>query len=242
MILQINQVTANGANNFEIFENGALLYKGFVPFYKPTVPVGGDTFRRLTLTDVNDSEILYTHYDTAENLAASVVPPSLTFGDSRQVRIYRIVDNNGHAVGAFYYEQSGAADRKLVAQYGGKTLACYLKEAGKKEIVSVYSGETQVGQITKPNCVFDHLDQYLAHFTDDFSDAKIVSLFVIYYDYLFHNHSGEIAKGWYANKEYTFDKNSKKYNKKFIAGHFGMEEDARVEQFIRDTYAARKRK
>ena len=36
------------------------------------------------------------------------------------------------------------------------------------------------------------------------------------------------------------DKNSKKYNKRFIAEHFGEDENERVEQFIKDAYSARK--
>ena len=63
---------------------------------------------------------------------------------------------------------------------------------------------------------------------------------VLHYDFLYHNHSGEIAKGRRANTTYTFDKNSKKYNKRFIAEHFGKDENERVEQFIKDAYSARK--
>lgn len=242
MILQIKQVTANGENCFEIFESGQLIYKGSAPFYKPITPIGGDAFRKLSLTDANDTEILFTHYDATKNLAASAIPLSWLFKDSKNVRLYSVIDNVGNTVGAFYYEQAGVGDRKLVMQYGEKVLACYLKEAGKKEIVSIYDGEVQVGQITKPNCVINNLDQYLAHFTDNFSYSEIISLFVIYYDFIFHNHSGEIATGWYANTEYTFDKNSKKYNRKFIADNFGKDENDRVEQFIKDTYASRKKK
>ena len=63
---------------------------------------------------------------------------------------------------------------------------------------------------------------------------------VLHYDFLYHNHSGEIAKERRANTTYTFDKNSKKYNKRFITEHFGKDENERVEQFIKDAYSARK--
>ena len=63
---------------------------------------------------------------------------------------------------------------------------------------------------------------------------------VLHYDFLYHNHSGEIAKGRRANTTYTFDKNSKKYNIRFITEHFGKDENERVEQFIKDAYSARK--
>ena len=86
----------------------------------------------------------------------------------------------------------------------------------------------------------NNLDRYLVHLLDGVLDQKIISLFVVYYDFLYHNHSGEIAKGRRANTTYTFDKNSKKYNKRFITEHFGKDENERVEQFIKDAYSARK--
>ena len=240
MILQINQIAANGRNEFEIKENGQLLFKAVSPFFKPATPAGGDVFRKLTLTDIYGNLLLCTDYNVAENLAASSLPMSWLFKDSKQVRRYSVTDSSGQIIGRFDYEQSGVADTKLVIEYGGRLFACYSKEAGKKEVVSFYDGDTQLGQLTKPNCVVNNLDYYLVHFIDGIPDREIISLFVVYYDYLFHNHSGEIAKGWRVNTTYTFDKNSKKYNKRFIAEHFGEDENERVEQFIKDAYSARK--
>ena len=42
MIMQVNQVVSNGRNQFEILENGLLLYRASSPFFKPGTPVGGD--------------------------------------------------------------------------------------------------------------------------------------------------------------------------------------------------------
>ena len=185
--------------------------------------------------------IVNTFYNAAENLAASSLPLSWLFKDAKQVRRYSVTDGSGQVIGRFYYEQSGVADTKLVIEHGDRLFVCYRKEAGKKEVVSFYDGDTQIGQLTKPNCVTDNLDSYLVHFIDGIFDKKIISLFVVYYDFLFHNHSGEIAKGRRANMTYTFDKNSKKYNKGFIAEHFGEDENERAEQFIKDAYGTRKK-
>ena len=242
MILLINQVTANGANNFQIYSGGQLMFMGSAPFFKPSALISGNVSTNLVLTDTNGSVIFYTRYDPIENLGNAVIPLSWMFKDSKKVRIYEVLDRSGNKVGAFYHEQTGLADRKLVLQYGSRMIACYLKEAGKKEVVSVYDGETQIGQITKPNYVYNNLDQYLAHFTNDFPFPEIVSFFVIYYDFIFHNHSGEIMTGYRVNVTHTFDKNEKRFNKKFIAENFGKEEDDRVEQFIKDTYNLRKKK
>lgn len=236
MILEVKQVTANGKNNFEIFENGQIIFRAQTPFYKLVTPIGRNAFHTLTLTDASGQEVLRTEYNVAENLAASVVPLSWMFTDSKKIRRYSVINNRGYCVGTFYFEQTGVADTRTVIEYQGRTLACYKRGAGKKEIVAFYEGDVQVGQLTKPNCVKDLLDCYLLHFTDYFPFRDIVSLFAVYYDFMYHSNSGKIYKGKQINLNYTFDKNSKMCNKNFIAETFGNDEDERVEQYIKDAY------
>lgn len=127
-------------------------------------------------------------------------------------------------------------------EWRGRLIACYQKGAGKKEVISFYDGETQIGQLTKPNAVVNNLDCYLLHFLDNSLDREIAAFFTIYYDFLRHNHSGEIVKGRRTDIEYTFDLYNKFYNKNFIVENFGKEENERVEQFIKDAYKVRKKK
>lgn len=241
MILRIGQVTANGYNSFEITQNGQLIFKANTPFYKPNIPIGGDVFRKLILTDTADDIIMYTDYDAVQNLAASSLPLSWLYLESKQVCRYIVMNNADQPVGEFYFEQTGLANTKYVAVFLGRVYYCYVKEAGKREVVSVYENEMQIGQITKPNCVIDNLDQYLAHFLDGYVSPAMVSFFTIYYDFMRHNHSGQIMKGWRKNTTYTIDKNSKFYNKDFIMDNFGAEENERVEQFIKDAYNTKKK-
>lgn len=242
MILQINQIAANGRNQFEILENGQLLYRGSSPFFMPGIPVGGDMLRKLTLTDEMNRPVLYTDYNVCENLVASAIPMSWLFKGAKQVRRYSVLNGENQIVGRFYHEQTGIAKAKLIMEWHGRLIAGYLKEAGKKEIVSFYDGETQIGQLTKPNAVVDNLDCYLLHFIDNSLDREIAAFFTIYYDFLYHNHSGEIMKGRRSDIEYSFDLYNKKYNKHFIAENFGKEENERVERFIKDAYKVRKKK
>ncbi len=212
------------------------------PFYNPGIPIGGDVFRKLALTDVLNRPILYTDYNAVENLAASAIPMSWLFKGAKQVCRYSVLNGESQIVGRFYFEQTGVAKTKYVIEWRGRLIACYLKGAGKKEVVSFYDGETQIGQLTKPNVVVNNLDCYLLHFLDNSIDREIAAFFTIYYDYLYHNHSGEIVKGKRTNLEYTFDLYNKMYIKKFIADNFGKEENERVEQFIEDAYKTRKKK
>ena len=77
MILQIHQITANGRNQFEILENGQLLFRGSAPFYNPGIPIGGDVFRKLTLTDALNRPILYTDYNAVEKSCRVSCPDEL---------------------------------------------------------------------------------------------------------------------------------------------------------------------
>ena len=236
MILRIEQTTANGSNNFEISQEGQLLFRASTPFYKPAAPIGGDFFRKLTLNDANGDELLYTNYDTVENAIASSKPLSWIYQYSKQVRRYTILNNMDQVIGGFYFEQVAVADTKYVLVFIDRIILCYRRKLGKKEVVSFYENDRQIGQITKPNAVYNNLDIYYAHFLDGTLTPAIISLFTIYYDFLNHNHSGEIMVGWRKNVSYNYDKNSKMYNKDFIRDNFGAEEDERLEQFIAGSY------
>ena len=102
-------------------------------------------------------------------------------------------------------------------EWRGRLIVGYRKEAGKKEVVSFYDGETQIGQLTKPNAVVNNCDCYLLHFLDNSLDREIVAFFTVYYDFLYHNHSGELMRGRRTDVEYTFDRYNKMFNKNFIA-------------------------
>lgn len=117
MILEVKQVTANGKNNFEIFENGQIIFRAQTPFYKLVTPIGRNAFHTLTLTDASGQEVLRTEYNVAENLAASVVPLSWMFTDSKKIRRYSVINNRGYRVGTFYFEQTGVADTRTVIEY-----------------------------------------------------------------------------------------------------------------------------
>ena len=242
MIMQVNQVVSNGRNQFEILENGLLLYSASSPFFKPGTPVGGDEVRRLILTDVFNRLLLFTDYNVFENLVASAIPMSWLFKGAKQVRRYSVLNSENQIVGRFYFEQTGVAKSKLVLEWRGRLIVGYRKEAGKKEVVSFYDGETQIGQLTKPNAVVNNCDCYLLHFLDNSLDREIVAFFTVYYDFLYHNHSGELMRGRRTDVEYTFDRYNKMFNKNFIADNFGKEENERVEQFIKDAYKSRKKK
>ena len=242
MILRIDQVMSNGENRFEVRQEGQLLFLGSTPFIKPAAMIGGDYFRRLELTDAAGNLILYSTYDGLKNAVEAALPLSWLYKDSKQLQIYSILNNTDNVMGQFYYEQTAVADMKYVFSFMDRAIFCYVKGAGKKEVVSVYENERQIGQVTKPNCVRDNLDCYIAHFIDGELSPAMVSFFVIYFYYMRHSNSGRVRVGYTKNVSYTFDKNSKMYNKDFIRLNVGEEENDRLEQFIKDSFNTKKNK
>lgn len=70
----------------------------------------------------------------------------------------------------------------------------------------------------------------MLHFVEGY-DAwmPMLAFFVIYYDFLYHNNSGEVFRGKKVSYTVTFHKNSNKFDKNFILRHFGEAECARMD-------------
>ena len=84
----------------------------------------------------------------------------------------------------------------------------------------------QIGQITKPLIVTNNLDKYYIHLLDEAIDLlPILSFFVVYYDYLKFNNSGEFVKyKKEIKREYTYNKNNRFYNPNWLKENFLSEE------------------
>ena len=147
---------------------------------------------------------------------------------------FDVVDYTNNYVGCFYAEANGIADSKMCMEYRGQTIVGYRRKMGAKEYVSFYIGEAQVGQLTKSNKVVDNMDSYMLHFLNGFEDmTPILAFFTIYYDFLFHNHSGEINKTYSVKYTYSYNKNNDKYDSDFILRNFGAAEVARMEEALK---------
>ena len=109
----------------------------------------------------------------------------------------------------------------------------YDRELGYREVVSLYENDVQIGQITRTQKVVDNLDWYIVHIVPQYDSLlPLMAMFTVFYDYCYHNNSGQFVKGTYVSKTYTYDYNSKKYNKDFIRQNFGEQEHERLEAFI----------
>lgn len=239
MILHIEQTISNGSHLFRITEHNQLLFTANTPFFNPITPMVGGTFSKLTLEDPQGHTLFSSRAETMDNLRESLKPLSYLFAGSKKLACYTIFDHNSQPHGAFFVEYSDLMKYKMVIAYHNTYISCYKRSLGRREVVSFYKDDTQVGQLTKPNCVVNNLDEYYLHFADGYENLSgVLAFFVIYYDFLYHNNNGEYRKGGYdSNIRYTYDKNSAKYDKDFLRRQFGEAEEQRIDQWIRQTYA-----
>lgn len=225
MILEIKQISANGNNSFEIMYNNTLCYYAQSPWF----PMITDSTRKIVLKDKNGNIMLETRYHLLDNMFEAAIPMKYLVTGKQIFDQYQITDTSGNVIGVFYVEQNRIADWKICMTFNGHVIVGYRRSIGYSEIVSFYENELQVGQLTKSNKVVNNLDQYYVHFLDGYEEwLPVLSIFTVYYDYLFHNNSGEIMKGTVIEKNFTYDRNNNKYNKNFIVQHFGEAENSRI--------------
>ncbi len=229
MILDVRQVTSAGSNQFEVFGNGTLFFKGNATWF----PMGVDKNNKVILTDPNGNIVFQTKYSMIDNLAESSVPFKYLIDGEQKFSQYQVVDASGNEVGAFYDVKKSFLDSRLCISFGDRIIYGYDRELGYREVVSLYENDVQIGQITRSQKVVDNLDRYIVHILPQYDALlPLFAMFTIFYDYSYHNNSGQFVKGTYISKTYTYDYNSKKYNKNFIRNNFGEQEHERLEAFI----------
>ena len=225
MILEINQISANGKNLFEIIEGGQLLYQA----HSPWLPMITDAARKITMSDPAGQKVFETNYSFLENMSEAIVPFKYLLTGAQKFNQYSVVDADGKTIGAFYSELNGLIDKKLYLQRENRAIVGYRRSVGNKEVVSFYQNERQVGQLTRSNSTVNNQDRYLPHFLPGYESwLPILAFFTVYYDFMYHNNSGKVMIGYSTKYVYTYDKNNKKYDKNFIRNNFGQAEDDRI--------------
>lgn len=225
MILEINQTNSAGVNTFEVMDQGVLLYKAESPWY----PLMTDVTRKIRMFNPAGEQVFESRYSFLENVAESSIPFKYLFTGSQKFAQYTVIDTNGNEAGAFYAEQTELMKSKMVLQYEDRALVVYKRSIGAIEVACFYDGDTMVAQLTKSNKRVNNLDKYLLHILPDMEAwLPVMVFFVVYYDFVYHNNSGEIMVGTKISYTYTYDKNNTKYDPNFILNNFGQEEADRI--------------
>lgn len=234
MIINVNQIRANGKNEFEIKVNGESKYQAKTPFFKTGIPFGIDNLRSLELIGLNGEVLYTTEYSVKDNLKESINPLKFLTKDGQKFCEMSIVDNDGCKCGSVYSKLDGLWKEKYCLGINNEILFGYSVDKGNIRAISFYKDDKQIAQITKPFYRVNRLDTYYIHLLDEYTYmAELLSFFVIYLDYCEYGSGNELYyNGMEISKEYSYNKNNKFYNKNWIKNQFGEEEDIRFKTLI----------
>lgn len=234
MLVTIEQTKSNFENLFDISSGGQTLFHARAPWMKVSVPFNADNVRKLTFFDAAGETLYTTRYSIIDNTLEEAVPFKYLLTKEQRFGQFEIIGKDGRE-GAFYTLQNGMFERKFCIEHRGDVYFGYSMDNGRNNIVSIYAGETQIAQITKPLTVIENLDIYYLHLKEDYrSMIPLLAFFTVYYDYRKYNNSGEITKNSVEiSVGYSFDKNNSKYDPNWIAQEFGPKEAEQLENALR---------
>lgn len=230
MILGINQTKSAGKNAFVITEDGFPIYKAespWTPIHKLS----------LSITDEAGQPLYNTSYSFYENFTEELIPFKYLFTGSQKFDQFSVTDTDGKIIGSFYIEKNGLWDSKVCIKYNDKLLIGYRVGTGFDENVTFYDGDTVVGQLTKSNAmVANNKDNYMLHFIDEYVELKpLLAFFAIYYDFVYHNNTGEAVVGYKVSYKKSLHKNVDKYDMDFIRNNFGENAVQDMNNFFKDS-------
>lgn len=234
MLVTIEQTKSNFENLFDISSDGQTLFHARAPWMKVSVPFNADNVRKLTFFDAAGETLYTTRYSIIDNTLEEAVPFKYLLTKEQRFGQFEIIGKDGRE-GAFYTLQNGMFESKFCIEHRGDVYFGYSMDNGRNNIVSIYAGETQIAQITKPLTVIENLDIYYLHLKEDYrSMIPLLAFFTVYYDYRKYNNSGEITKNSVEiSVSYSFDKNNSKYDPNWIAQEFGPKEAEQLENALR---------
>jgi len=225
MILEFKQIKSVGENQFQMTENGTLLYVSTSPW----TPLSAEFTRNLTMTNSAGQLVFQTEYNYIENALEEAVPFKYLLTGQQRFNSFKVKDSFGNEVGAFYVEVNNIADAKMYLLFNGRVLVAYRLQNGPREFISFYENDAQIGQTTRWNATVNNMDTYHIHFLPGYENLlPILTFFMTYYDFVYHNNTSEAMIGYKVSYTYTYSKNSDKYDSQFILRNFGPEENDRI--------------
>lgn len=233
MLVTIRQIKANFENLFEVTLDGRILFHAKAPWMKASLPFKAENLRELTFSDVTGETLYTTRYKFIDNMVEEAIPFKYLITKEQRFGQFEIVGTNG-SEGSFYTMQNGMFDSKFCIEHMGRVFLGYSLDKGRNNYVSIYDGEKQIAQITKPLAVTDNLDIYFLHIKDEYEAIiPVLSFFTVYYDYINYNNSGEFVKNSVeVSVSYTYGKNNNKYNPNWIAQEFGQQVSDELKQTL----------
>lgn len=226
MIIKVEQTHSNFKSKFEIKVNDELRYLAGTPWMEISTPLDIDKIRQCVLANLDNSICYITSYNAIENIAESAIPMKWVFTGEQKSFIFKITDEKNNICAKFYEVTNGFADRKYIIEYENEAFKVYDVSVGKTRNLLIFKDDVQIAEIVKPLSVSNNLDNYYVYLLDEYSKLeKIVSFFTIYFDYHNYSNSGQVV----AHKKevvvkYSYDKNTKFYDKNWLTNNFNKED------------------
>ena len=234
MFITVRQTQSNGKNLFQVEAESGILFRAQTPWADIQAPFQLENMRKLRFTDAHGSELFHTSYHVLENTMQAISRYKYLFGTSTKLLEYQVIGRDGTVLGSFYGQLDDIFTTQMTIDYLGRTYSCYDRTLGNTYVISIYDGERQIAQVTKPLDVWDRLDIFYLHLDDGYGDLlPILSFFTIYVDAQKFNRPGQITvdaveKNW----SYSFDRNNERYDPDWIRRTFGQGEADRLNHLL----------
>lgn len=162
MVIKVDSVKSGMKNEFEIRINNELKYCAY--------SCGIKNINNLYMTNVDNDIIL----SSSNN--------NMLFSKNK----FDIFNNEKQIISEYYFE----AESEFIIKYNNKVLNGYYRNEKYNTCISFYKDDIQVAEVVKSKVTINGLDRYFIFLLDEYNYLdKILSFFVIYYDYCYYNNS-----------------------------------------------------
>lgn len=231
MKIEIKQTKSTGANEFEIKYNNKLQYKASLPFISVKEPFNLEKIRGIKITDIDGNDIYTTDYKYIENLKEEFIPLKYLVTGSQKFN--QLLFNSSKNTIKVYYEENEIWSNRYAIEINNKKYFCYSIEDGYIRHFPIYDGDIQIGEALKSNVVVDALDEYWGYLKDEYEGLcdGIVAL-LLYLDRNEYSSSYIVNKSYTLEKNISFNKTNKFYDKDWVKNNFDDEFYKKVDEEV----------
>ncbi|MGL6197554.1 MAG: hypothetical protein ACRC3H_01345 [Lachnospiraceae bacterium] len=210
MIVKVDQTSHNLGNKFEIKEGTTLLYTGKTPLYSSS----GD----IQLFSADNSPLYCGRYKTNSLLNSFTIINILR---KHRSDIYGVYDQSSLEIAEIYHESKKIAERSICLRIGTEEYQLYILLRGRKEILLVYQGNEQIGQVISSTFTVNLKNSYTVFLLNEYQDKiDIICLSILYYDHQNHSDSGKMEVGVSTIAAWNYSKGNELYDPSWMNQHF----------------------
>lgn len=230
MLITLRQVPTKGAICLEAEGPEGVRCRVRAPRTGLSAPFRPGHTRRLSLTGPDGAELLYTQYRAVENLARSLG----RYQRPAVLSQYLVCDQTGRTLGGFqtHLDRGLAGWREL--WWGEVGYRCFAQALGAVEVLTLWAGESQIGQITRPLDSWHQRAVLYLHLVESAAPlVPLLCLFVLGMSLPRLRQAGRVALyGAEKRRAYTRTPHAGRYDPDWVGRTFGPAEAARLDRLL----------